>query len=963
MRVFAFVRRGARVGACVLALGAAGAAAQQVPTENPVENSAQSTSPPAAKEPETVTPAEPAGAQATAPPTPATSNLPELVVDGQDKKKKKAASAKDKTTIAPTTGTATTAEPPPPGVTLGTAAPSDTGTTTFDANNVNLRTNGNGDANTFMRNLPNVQYQNQAGSSAGAGASTVKTIDTKPALLSISGGRTYENNFILNGVSITNITGPVNSGTSAALTDTGAYPSGTSSVFGLSPQNIYVPTEFIGQATIVDSNASAEYGQFQGGVVVYDLAAPPTDRYHASVSASRDSSDYATYMLATPDGTNPTNRRPPSYVKNNLAASVGAPLTRDFSFVLQASRREAESSKAKTVQVGGEAAEDSDNIFLRFAATARTDIGKLTLDSSRTDYFQHWEYNNSPNAYLDINTKSSTTQLKLESKLEGVRAHEIGLDRVKLTSRAFYNSNETQNNSDGSVYSNWVKQKLVKVNGVWYDQPQTSPPATPALANATRNAFRSTMVDWCNAVDPATYPANGTATIQCTAGGFGNTLQGQTDYGAQAILTGDVLLGNFRVGTELKQYEGRSARFEDAESDTRNGTSPNGSFNCNGDPRCDKEQYVTSYNFFPKRDVSVRLNAVHAFAETDQTWEWFNVRAGVRLDYDDYFKKENVAPRLAATIKPFDGVSFTGGYNRYYLGETLYYAIRDQVPAAQSWVRPVISTGTPDPNYMLLGNNPSTRYTSQGLSTPYSDEYTGAVGIRDPLLGGQMRLRYLERYGRDQFATSGCGTSCTRASNDGENFYRSASAEYSKEWNRLNTPFYLNAAAITGNVTWSEQQSSKNSYLINSDQNGDGTVETVRIWYKGASYLPEQFNGVTGNLDIPIRFGATLATLWFDGALELNASAGINLGFEGVAPTGASNSVPPGQSVTHQYWGDKTFTPTLLLDVSGQINVTEQAAIQFNVSNLTNSTQNLVATAEAPWVLGRSYWVGSSLRF
>ena len=90
---------------------------------------------------------------------------------------------------------------------MGTAAPADTGTTTFDASAVDLRANGAGDANSFLRNLPGVQYQNQAGINNGATGQT--TIDTKPAEISISGARTYENNFIVNGVSTTNITGPV----------------------------------------------------------------------------------------------------------------------------------------------------------------------------------------------------------------------------------------------------------------------------------------------------------------------------------------------------------------------------------------------------------------------------------------------------------------------------------------------------------------------------------------------------------------------------------------------------------------------------------------------------------------------------------------------------------------------------------------------------------------------------------
>ncbi|MFA5900322.1 MAG: hypothetical protein WC829_14565 [Hyphomicrobium sp.] len=890
-----------------------------------------------------------------------TSNLPELVVDGQDTKKKKAVKTNAKAYVAPTTAEATTEAPPPPGITLGTAAKSDTGTTTFDANNVMMRTDGGGDANTFMRNLPDVQYQNS--NQYNPGATSTKAVDTKPALLSISGGRTYENNFILNGVSITNITGPQIAG-AGDLEDGGPAGGGTG-VHGMSPQSIYVPAEFIGDATIIKSNASAEYGQFVGGVVEYNLTAPPTDRYHASVSASRDTSDFANYILATPDGTNPTDRRPPTYEKSTLAVSVGAPITRDFAFIAQASRKEAESVRQKNIQYGSaDSPNSSDNIFFRFAASARTDIGKFTLDTSRTEYFQHWDAINGRNVYVDVNTNAQSTKLEHETTLAGVSIDAIGLGNLNLKSRAFYNTSVTENNSGDNKLVAIRLQRFTnrdQVTGLW-----------------AQETFHSDIAyDWCPGVDPATYKGTNRS-IDCFYGGFGNRLQGQTDYGAQVMLSGDVLLGNFRVGTEIKSYDGRNARLDE---NTSAYSPTTGTFTCADaadvpEYLCSENQYFTSYSIVPKHDTSATVNAAHTFAEIDQTWNWFNVRAGVRHDYDDYLKNNNFAPRLVGTLTPIAGLNFTAGYNRYYLGETLYYAIRDKLPSVRYYERDGIAGTTPG----AFPNTPTDTYGGgaykvAGLATPYSDEYTGSVGIGDRLSYGQLRLGYLERYGRDQFATESCGSSggvdCVEATNDGESFYRSASAEYTKEWYGLRNPFNLNAAAITGNVTWSKQHTSQDNYLLSSDRNSDGYSESG-IWYKGAAYLPEQFNVVTGNMDIPVRFGATLATRWFNDVLELNVNAGVNLGFMGAHDTDDivyDGDIVDGQEVPITCYNgcsvyeDRKFGASLKLDVNGQINVTEQAAIQFSINNITNSTQQTVTTESAPWLLGRSYWLGSALRF
>ncbi|WP_072377754.1 TonB-dependent receptor plug domain-containing protein [Hyphomicrobium sp. NDB2Meth4] len=208
--------------------------------------------------------------------------LPGLVVETSPKPAEKKAAKKNKgtTTAAAPAAAGEDTQPEVPGIVYGQAL-SDTGTTTFDSNSVNLRTDGGGDANTFLRNLPNVQYQDQTDDEPGATAG--KSIDTKPLLLSISGGRTYENNFILNGVSISNITGPVDWSDNLPADD--ASTPVANNIYGLHPQTVYVPTEFIGQATIIDSNASAEYGQFQGGVVVYDRHLRQTAIMQASVRA------------------------------------------------------------------------------------------------------------------------------------------------------------------------------------------------------------------------------------------------------------------------------------------------------------------------------------------------------------------------------------------------------------------------------------------------------------------------------------------------------------------------------------------------------------------------------------------------------------------------------------------------------------------------------------------------------
>ncbi|MEI9899016.1 MAG: hypothetical protein WDN31_01565 [Hyphomicrobium sp.] len=677
--------------------------------------------------------------------------MPELLVDGQKPKEVKKTAKSVAKPGATSGGTTTSEEPPAPGITYSTA-PSDTGLTTFDTKNVQMRANGIGDANSFARNLPNVQYQNQADPNGGASSSN--TIDTKPQKLSISGGRTYENNFILNGVSITNITGPEEQ-LSSSLRDRTA-PDGMT-LFGQSAQTVYVPAEFIGSATIIDSNASAEFGQFLGGVVLYDLAAPPTDRYHASVSASRETSDYSTYLLATPNGTNPNNVLPPSYVKNTLSASLGAPLTKDFSFIVQASRKEAESSKQKLIQVTDRwAFEDSDNVFLRFAATARTDIGKFTLDTSRTDYYQHWGSPLGTGLYMDVNTHSTSTKLEHEARLPGVRLDDVGLGGVKLTSRAYYNTSETQNNSDGNQLFQYVRQQLRKV-------PPTSPWTT---------SYEDTSIsDYCRGVNPATYQG-ATSTLACYGGGYGQYASG--------------------AGTTLvrKRHLPEMCCSENSEWAPRSSSTKVIARALTIGIRRVNSRSMTAIRSIPSSATSQLLPASNSIAMVKscahrRSSPKYTISTEVRqhggrqracTTSSSWTRHGNgsmcergAAARLRRLPKAHQHRAAARRNDHALRRAERYLRLQPILPWRDALLRPARQAARSIRVYAVFRRSRHLRsgpasdlitriFKSDGLNTPYADEYTGALSIADPLLGGQLRFRYLERYSRDQFATVSCGT-------------------------------------------------------------------------------------------------------------------------------------------------------------------------------------------------------------
>lgn len=926
-----FARVCARVIVCALALGVTGAVAQEAPSSEP----AQQTKP----APET---SEQKPATQSAP-------LPDMIVEASpkppEKKKAKAVAKKPKSStggVAQPSVEPASSDP----VILGQSL-SDTGTTVFSGDSARVRSLGGGDANSFVRNLPNVQYQNYADENPGVDGQ--KELDTRPMQFSIMGGRTYENNIMLNGVSINNNTGAVDISTNMPTSELLQPILGN--IYGLHSQTVYVPAEFVGQATVIESNASAKYGEFLGGAVLYELSEPPTDRYRASVTYSRQTDDMVHYIIGTKDGTNTNGVKHPTFEKNNLAISVGAPITSDWSFIAQASRKTVDTSKEKIYELYQKPInEDSDNIFFRFATAVRTDIGRFKLDSSLTKYSQLWESQHWRESEIDIESYGWTNQLEHRAKVDQIVAPGIGLGGVNILTRAYYNDSNTVNDANSNeahLYRGMVRRRA-DVNSPWVVRFDTDD-----------------FDEWCRPLPESSLTGTQNVTT-CRDGGNGDMEQGQTDIGLQHELNGKLLWGSFLLGGEARSIEGRRARPEDftnySSYTSTDSVTPvpgdGGGFHClTGDTECTEEYYNAVKVVSRAFSTSATVNSLHLFSEIDQTLAWLNVRAGGRFDYDDYQKNPNVSPRLAATITPIEGLSFTGGYNRYYQGDALYYAVRDGVPFSETWSRSHASTTG---NVPLIYNNTQKRtsyYTAKGLDTPYGDEYTGTARLVDPLTGGLFRLRYVERFGRDEYSPESCtgptlGT-CNVLTNEGWSFYESVTAEYRKYWSHLNTPF-LSSLGVSANATWSNQKRRIGTYFYVSDENDDSN-----ILYKEKPYTLQTFGQITGNLDIPIRLGATLNTSWFKDALFVDFNAGYNFGTEGVYDTDIDRTIG---GITYNVWEDRTFSATFNLDMHAQYNVSDMVAIELEIDNLLDTAGNSVATATNPWVRGRSFWLGTKLR-
>lgn len=823
------------------------------------------------------------------------------------------------------------------GVALGTGSAADTGTSTVSGGQIVARSEG-GDANGILRNLPNIQYQNDTDDEAGATDQTV--IDLRPREVSISGARVYENNFILNGMNINTVTGSVDRyGSTSTLSDDETPPN-ADRLFDLHSQTIYVPTEFLENVTVIDSNASARYGNFQGGVVSYDMKNAPTDRWRGSASSSFTTSDWTGFNIGTESGLNPNGIAHNEYLKRRLALSAGGPITENVAVLGEYSRQSAITHKKKLYRYTEkrEIEEKSKNEFYRGQVLAETDLGDFTLEGVYTRYSQDWENAEWRNMRIDLAKRSLATKLEHKYEFEDFTLGGVALSDVKLTSKLGYSSSSSMNDKNGNVAR--VYDHSVRV------------------ARALR--FEATdLASWCRSDPALTGSATGKTTYYCYDGALGDLEQGQEQWDWSQDMTGNVWNGSFALGLNFSRTDAYRRRPEDVTYYTNyislGDVTGISAFNCNTTEECSGQQYASARGIYRAFDIEAGLNALQTYAELEQTWGWVTLRGGLRLSYDDYMENLDLAPRLVATVTPWEGFSISAGANRYYDAQTLAFAIRDKQPRSQSYTRTasganVGDTWTPGPANSYVN-------TAAGLKTPYTDELTLGIAGVEPLLGGDWRVRFLDRRAKDQLATQAATSSGPAVlTNDGTGAYQALSAEYSRE---LQTPPVPGMDGLTFNtsITWAKKEVSNNSYF-------EEDLDDEYVWYKGRSYTQKGFNVVTGNMDIPLRLQAGLSSAFMDEALQVDLSANYNFAYTGVKFTNVNINV---NGKTHEVWGDYDFRPTLTFDLAASYTAYRQddRSLSFNikVENLFNQTGNATASTDNPWLIGRTVWAGAKATF
>jgi len=375
------------------------------------------------------------------------------------------------------------------------------------------------------------------------------------------------------------------------------------------------------------------------------------------------------------------------------------------------------------------------------------------------------------------------------------------------------------------------------------------------------------------------------------------------------------------------------------------------------DPYCSPEQYGRIRTVWEAYDITADVTLADAYAEVTPQWDWFGLRAGLRLDYNDYNVNFDLAPRVVATANVLPDVTLSAGFNRYYSSrEAIAMAVRDAQPRGQAYMRSAPG-GVVSSTWTQLGNSGDFGNSASGLKTPYVDEFTAGLVWHEPLFDGVVRFRGINRQKRDQYAVAGnSSVNNTWLTNEGSGFYKSLTLEYLRSW-EVDDAGPLTRLGFKTSATWEDRKVSNNTYFENDD------IETY-IYYKGQSYTRSEFKKVTGNLQIPVNLDVALISGWFNDRVELGMSADVNFPYQGVRYTGERYI----GGIWHAAYDDYQYKTNVFVDAMARARLWDWSedgglSLELRVENVFDTIGDRVASYDNPFVRGRTFWIGASATF
>lgn len=670
------------------------------------------------------------------------------------------------------------------------------GKTTISRKMIEATPAGNGDITSLLKTNHALKFSNSNSRSTTPG-------EIDPAEISINGSKSYQNNFMIDGMNINNDLS--SDGKRSYSTDSIWEPAAAIS------QGMAIDSDFIESVDVYDSDISAKYGSFTGGVIDAKTRDPRAG-FHGKISMSHTRDAWAKYHINEDDSVNggstdefedsanadnqphfkkyTTRLNLEGFLTDNLGLMFGYTNTR--SKIPLKTYRSSATNEKYTSQISNQR-RNIDNYFLK-ALWYATD--RLTITPSITYAPQ------SAQVYRS-NAKDSFREEKLGGLNAGVTA-DYEFDIAKFSQKLAYSKLETSRDASNQYAYTWKY---------------------------------SDAKDW------------GVKNGSSFEGAFGdvNQLQKTLTYNADLSFNEfDLWLSEhkFLTGFEIKKQE---AYYEIPEEFVAAGQGVSlKNSNCNpNDKYCSKDssfggkgQYLTYLQTYGPGRVDLKTTSMAWYLEDSIKIKNLTLRPGVRIDKNDYMNKTTVAPRFSSSYDLFgDGdtvLSF--GRNRYYGRNIFDYRLRDGRNNLVKYSRR--NNATYSTNFISNGEGESDTKFNE-LDMPYDDETS--YGLSQNLAGLNFNFKYINRKGRDQIirtsarnmqgvcnTAAGYSRSCYTYTNNGKSDTKTFRIGV-----KNNDPFKIYGTAHTFELSYDHFETKTNNNRSTTAISSDIINDEKMVMYKG----------------------------------------------------------------------------------------------------------------------------------
>ncbi|PAF45067.1 hypothetical protein [Helicobacter sp. 11S02596-1] len=502
-------------------------------------------------------------------------------------------------------------------------------------------------------------------------------------------------------------------------------PNSTTDVPGQS-QGLGIDVSLIKSLNVYDSNISASYGNFEGGVVEA-ITKNPDKNFSAKASYQTTASSMTKYHIGTLSQTDFDNSfdrsAQPVFFKQIIRASASGPITKNFGLIASFSTTLSTIPlKQYNAKIYGESTDKDQhrNIANYFLKATYNPIENLYLESSII-------YAPSDSEYFIFNGINSGFNIQTGGIQASLKEKYI-FSFASWSNHLSFSNLSNNRKSEANYYKSWFYSEEKN----W--SPKVGENSTEgANGNIKENQMALNLKSDLNfdeiRIFHTTHNFNTGVQIGYTNAYYERAQDHLVGSSQRLITTADTkcVENDFCSNSPVKRLNPRTNTFIET---------PGG-------------QFFGMVTLYEKGKINLDNLNYGAYIEDDmQIWR-FHFRPGLRLDGDTYMHKITLAPRIALRYEVFNNqyanTSIIAGYNRYYGRNLFAYRLYDGRNALKKqYTRTAANIDWRDGT--LVVNKSNTKFRE--LKVPYNDEFV--AGISQKFWQFESNFKYVRRNGRDQ---------------------------------------------------------------------------------------------------------------------------------------------------------------------------------------------------------------------